>query len=113
MLTGMMRLFPLSSWMRNLHLYLGLFVSPFLVVFALSAILVNHGWRAPDAAAATHHQVAITLPDGLKDLGFARSRDASTFHQGLSKDGKPAGQKRGHCSQCGGGSTEYGVLSTE
>lgn len=30
--------------MRDLHLILGLFVSPFLLVFAVSTLLLNHGW---------------------------------------------------------------------
>ena len=53
-------------------LVLGAVRQPIPGGFCLSAILVNHGWRAPDAAAATHHQVAITLPDGLKDLDRAK-----------------------------------------
>jgi hypothetical protein len=63
----------LRHWMRCLHLYMGLFISPFLVIFAVSAILVNHGWRAPDATAATHRQVAIALPESL--LGLDRARE--------------------------------------
>jgi len=58
--------------MRGLHLYMGLFISPFLVIFALSAILLNHGWRAPGATAATHYQVAIALPESLKGLERAK-----------------------------------------
>jgi len=30
---------------RKLHLYLGLFISPYLLVFALSTITLNHNWR--------------------------------------------------------------------
>ncbi len=62
----------LRDWMRGLHLYVGLFISPFLVIFALSAILLNHGWRAPDATAATHYQVAIALPESLKGMDRAK-----------------------------------------
>jgi hypothetical protein len=29
---------------RNLHLYIGLFLSPFVLLFAVSAVLVNHPW---------------------------------------------------------------------
>lgn len=57
--------------MRGIHLYMGLFISPFLVIFAVSAILLNHGWRAPGAASATHGQVAISLPERLKDIDRA------------------------------------------
>ena len=35
-----------SIWIRDLHLYLGLFISPFLLVFAISTLFLNHGWKA-------------------------------------------------------------------
>lgn len=31
-------------WIRDLHLIIGLFASPFLLVFAVSTLLFNHGW---------------------------------------------------------------------
>ncbi|MDA1192138.1 MAG: hypothetical protein O3A46_10715, partial [Candidatus Poribacteria bacterium] len=31
-------------WTRDLHLYAGLSAGPFIILFALSAILFNHGW---------------------------------------------------------------------
>lgn len=33
-----------QAWIRDLHLYTGLLVGPFVVVFAVSAILFNHAW---------------------------------------------------------------------
>ena len=33
----------LYHWTRQLHLYLGIFVSPLLLVFAISTIFLNHG----------------------------------------------------------------------
>ena len=62
----------LRYWMRGIHLYMGLFISPFLVIFALSAILVNHGWRAPGATVASRCQIAIALPENLKGLDRAQ-----------------------------------------
>ena len=32
-------------WIRDVHLILGLFVSPFLLVFAVSTLLLNHTWK--------------------------------------------------------------------
>ena len=32
---------------RQLHLYGGLFVCPFLLIFAISTIRLNHGWHRP------------------------------------------------------------------
>jgi hypothetical protein len=35
----------LYLWIRDLHLYLGLFISPFILVFAISTIFFNHAWN--------------------------------------------------------------------
>ena len=32
-------------WTRELHVHLGLFISPFILVFAISAILFNHAYK--------------------------------------------------------------------
>jgi hypothetical protein len=58
--------------MRLLHLYFGLFISPFVVVFAVSAMLVNHGWRPPKSEAKSRREVAIQIPQGLKGLVLAK-----------------------------------------
>ena len=39
-----MALRPVYRWTRDLHLYLGLFVSPFVLLFAISVLLLNHVW---------------------------------------------------------------------
>ncbi len=36
----------LYRWTRELHLYFGLFICPFLLLFAVTTILLNHGWRS-------------------------------------------------------------------
>jgi hypothetical protein len=40
------------AWTRDLHLYLGLFVCPFILLFAVSTLLLNHP-RPPAPAAAS------------------------------------------------------------
>ena len=37
----------LYRWIRDLHLYLGLFVSPFVLLFAVSVFYLNHGKLFP------------------------------------------------------------------
>jgi hypothetical protein len=32
-------------WTRKLHLYLGLFIGPHVLISALSTLYLNHGWR--------------------------------------------------------------------
>ena len=39
------KLAKLNRWTRDLHLYFGLFVCPFLLIFAITTILLNHGVR--------------------------------------------------------------------
>jgi len=54
---------------RDLHLYLGLFISPFLLVFSFSVILLVHGWlpaAAPQSAVRT--VTNLSLPAGLDHL---------------------------------------------
>lgn len=57
--------------MRDLHLLCGLFIFPFLIVFAASAILLNHPGAPPPAPAATEEVLRpVPAPAGLdsKDL---------------------------------------------
>jgi hypothetical protein len=58
----------LYRWVRDLHLYFGLFVSPFLLLFAASVFFLNHGKLAlgTPAPAETFHDLRI--PDGFDRL---------------------------------------------
>lgn len=54
-------------WLRDLHLYFGLFISPFVLLFAASVFYLNHGkLLARDLPAETFH--AIRIPEGLDRL---------------------------------------------
>jgi hypothetical protein len=49
--------------LRSLHLYLGLFVSPFVVVFAASVIFLVHSWLPRSKAAATTRTISdVAIP---------------------------------------------------
>lgn len=67
---------PLSKgayrWTRNLHLVFGLFLIPYVLLFAISAILLNHGWapQATGSAAGGPTTVKLTIPEA-----FERSKD--------------------------------------
>jgi len=62
-------------WTTLIHAYGGLFLSPFLVLFAISTILLNHAWKPwittprPDL-----QRVSLTaaMPDGLERLAQAK-----------------------------------------
>src|ERR1041385_3001675 len=47
---------------RDLHLYLGLFVSPFVLVFALSVFFLVHSWLPKIAPETSSTRVVSTLP---------------------------------------------------
>ena len=69
-------------WLRLLHLYGGLFVSPFLVVFALSAIVLNHPGMTSRPPEPTRREATIQAPSGLKGLDLAKEVMRQTGVQG-------------------------------
>ena len=58
----------LYRWLRDLHLYFGLFVSPFILLFAASVFYLNHGklMVGTDLQAETYRDLQI--PDGFDRL---------------------------------------------
>ena len=60
---------------RDLHLYAGLFVSPFVLVYAVSVLLLNHAvrpWGGPDVPPAERRTVRVSVRDGEDGLAVAR-----------------------------------------
>jgi hypothetical protein len=58
----------LYRWLRDLHLYFGLFISPFILLFAISVFYLNHGTLVPGAATQTDTYRDLTIPDGFDRL---------------------------------------------
>ncbi|MEN3338125.1 MAG: uncharacterized protein V7647_1801 [Acidobacteriota bacterium] len=64
-------------WTRDLHLYFGLFVSPFILVFAASVFFLNHGkvtapgWGAPETFRD------LRIPEGIAQLQGRESVDSA------------------------------------
>ena len=59
---------------RNLHLYLGLFVSPFVLVYAVSAIQLNHSlmpWGGRGAPSTDRRVVRVVVTDAADGLAVA------------------------------------------
>ncbi|MBI5767818.1 MAG: PepSY-associated TM helix domain-containing protein [Verrucomicrobia bacterium] len=69
----MTRFYPAT---RDLHLYVGLFLSPFILLFAISTLVLNHppapGSGAVDAGATPKKTVPIEVPPEPGTLGQAR-----------------------------------------
>jgi hypothetical protein len=62
-------------WIRDLHLYLGLFISPFVLVFALSVIFLNHTWLpwgSEDRGEEGRRSVTVSVPEGEDNLELAK-----------------------------------------
>src|SRR5436189_3694033 len=55
---------------RDLHLYFGLFISPFVLVFAISVFFLVHSWlpRIASETSTTRVVSAVPLPQGLTTL---------------------------------------------
>src|SRR5438445_7131710 len=55
---------------RDLHLYLGLFISPFVLAFSVSVFFLVHSWVPRLAPETAHTRVvsALALPDDLQRL---------------------------------------------
>ena len=61
------------AWTRDLHLYVGLFLSPFILVFAISTLFLNHGWKPWETAQGQTRSAQIQVPAGLeKSQGMQR-----------------------------------------
>ena len=52
-------------WTRDLHLYLGLFVSPFVLAFATSVLFLNHATVDTTAVDSVRTVREIRIPEGL------------------------------------------------
>jgi hypothetical protein len=57
-------------WTRKLHLYLGLFIGPHVLIFALSTLYLNHGWRP--GAEGHKRTVAVEVTEGLDRIEQAK-----------------------------------------
>ena len=60
-------------WTRELHLYMGLFVSPFVLMFAISVLFLNHAKVDTTAVDSTTTESDIEIP---ADLAEAKGRQA-------------------------------------
>jgi hypothetical protein len=63
----------LYRWIRDLHLYLGLFISPFVLMFALSVFFLNHGKLRPGGSPSVDIYRHLQIPDGFDRV---KGRDA-------------------------------------
>ena len=55
----------LYRWIRDLHLYFGLFISPFLLLFAISVFFLNHAKVATDQLTSVETVQNMQVPTGI------------------------------------------------
>jgi hypothetical protein len=55
-------------WIRDLHLYFGLFVSPFILLFAASVFFLNHGKIVDPVSGAPETFRNVRIPDRIEQL---------------------------------------------
>lgn len=67
-------------WIRDLHLYFGLFVSPFILLFAGSVFFLNHAKVATDRWTSVDTFQSVQIPGGIES---ARGRDAISRAQAI------------------------------
>ncbi len=63
---------PLYRVTRDLHLYVGLFISPFLLLYAVSVVLLNHAWDAGDGRLIEKRSVRIQVMNQENSLELAK-----------------------------------------
>lgn len=63
---------------RDLHLYLGLFLAPFILLFSLSVFFIVHAWSpgAGEPPGPPRFVTNVALPAGLESLGGRARVDA-------------------------------------
>lgn len=66
------------AFVRELHLYAGLFLSPFVLVFAVSAVFFVHAWvPGAEAPARTRSAANLALPPNLERLSGREQIEAA------------------------------------
>lgn len=68
----------LYRWLRDLHLYFGLFVSPFVLLFAASVFYLNHGKLIAGDQPPAETYRDLSLPDGFDRLKGREAVDRAT-----------------------------------
>ena len=67
-------------WTRDLHLYFGLFISPFLLLFAASVFFLNHAKIVPDKWLSAETFQNVEIPDAIDR---AQGKDAIARAQAI------------------------------
>lgn len=75
----------MNTWVRRLHVYAGLFLSPFAVIYALSVLFLVHVWLPGKQSAPAQTRVVtdLGLPDDLEQRSGRALIDVlqPIFHQ--------------------------------
>src|SRR3954463_286370 len=79
--------FLFYRWTRDLHLYFGLFISPFILLFSVSVFFLNHAKVDPSPTSIETIR-PVPIPDGLDSAqGPAAVAIASRFISVINLNG--------------------------
>ena len=62
-------------WIRDLHLYFGLFISPFILVFAVSTLSLSHRWKPwgnGDRPEGQKIEMSVDIPTDVDGVAQAK-----------------------------------------
>jgi hypothetical protein len=63
----------LYLWIRDLHLYFGLFISPFILIFAATTLLFNHTWKLwDDRGDVVKVEMSVQVPTDIGGVEQAK-----------------------------------------
>ena len=61
-------------WIRDLHLYFGLFITPFVILFAVTTIMFNHTWKPWDERKSlVKTEMPVIVPQGVNGAEQAKA----------------------------------------
>jgi hypothetical protein len=70
-------------WTRDLHLYFGLFISPFILLFSVSVFFLNHAKIDTEKFASVNTFQRLQIPEGLES---AQGREAIVRAQVIMRE---------------------------
>lgn len=77
------------TWTRDLHLYVGLFISPFLLVFSVSVLFLNHAKVDTGQWTSTETVQPVQIPQGIETAqGPAAIAAAKAIRAQVQLDGE-------------------------
>ena len=76
-------------WIRDLHLYFGFFISPFILLFSISVLFLNHAKVAVDRFTSVDSFTELSIPQAIES---AQGREAIRIAQDILRQTNGSGE---------------------